>query len=255
MKKAYNSYVARNMRKLSKYTNKFICISDYVKKLVTEYGVSEEKLERIYCSTEVDVIKEDPSTLKQELGIKKELPVIGMTSIWRPNKGLHYFLSACQMINRWHPPTQFLLGGKAYESDSEYATNIYIQGQGLHNSGKLNYTGYIDDIGKFMSALDIFVLPSDCEPFGLVLIEAMARGIPIVATRTGGVPEIVKHGETGLLVAPKDEKALARGIYSLMCKPLQRHQMSKAAKLRAQEFFAKKQMIELYEELYNKVIN
>lgn len=247
-------YVARTMSHLASKTHTFICISDYVKSLITGYGVAEKQCERIYCSTQVDVAREQPSSLREELGYDEETLIVGSTGIWRQNKGFPYFIAAGEMIIHWNPMIKFLLGGKAYGGDSSFATSLIMRGRVLRALNALEYTGFQSDVGRFMSALDIFVLPSDCEPFGLVLIEAMARGIPVVATNAGGVPEIVKHGETGYLVPPKKPKELAEAIYDLLCNPLKREQMGVAARLSVQKQFDHQTMIEAYQNLYTRVI-
>lgn len=247
-------YVGRNVNKLAEKTHTFICITDYVKSLVKSYGVPEEKLKKIYCSTNTHVERENPSTLREEYGYGLDTMVVGTTGIWRPNKGFPYFIAAGEMIHKWNPMIKFFIGGKAYGHDSSFATTLIMRGRLLRALNALEYTGFQSDIGRFMSALDIFVLPSDCEPFGLVLIEAMARGVPVVATQSGGVPEIVKHGETGYLVPPRNAQALADAIYDLICSPFKRRQMGETAKLVVQRHFSKEKMMKSYEQLYLDII-
>ncbi len=253
-KKKRLGYVARNMLRLASKTSTFVCISDYVKRLVQSYGIDEAQTERIYCSTNVDVEKEFPSTLREELGIDLGVPVVGSTGIWRPNKGFPHFIAAGEMIMRWNPTVKFLLGGRAYRQDTSYSTTIIMRARVLRALQAIFFTGYQKDISRFMSALDIFVLPSDCEPFGLVLVEAMAHGLPVVATNAGGVPEIVKHNETGLLVPPQNANAMANAIYHLICNPLKRMQMGESAKYQVRRMFNKQDMVKAYEQLYSKVI-
>lgn len=254
MKKKRLGYVARNMKKLAEKTEKFICITDYVQRLVKSYEVPDDKLTRIYCSTNTNVEREYPSTLRDELGYDIDTPVVGSTGIWRPNKGFPHFIAAGEMIVKWHPMTKFLLGGRAYSQDREYSAALWMRGRVLRAINALEYTGFQKDVGRFMSALDVFVLPSDCEPFGLVLIEAMARGVPVVATNAGGVPEIVKDGVTGYLVPPQNTTALAEAIHNLLCNPVQRMQMGEAARLHVKKIFSKEYMIAEYEKFYKDVV-
>jgi len=255
MSKGKKGYVARSMRSLAGKTHTFICISKYVQRLIEDYGVPPKKCHLIYCGTNTHVEKEFPSKLREELNIGYDVPVVGTTGIWRPNKGFPYFIAACEIINRWNPMVRFLLGGKAYSADSSYATSLWIRGSILRSMGVLEYTGFVEDVGRFMSALDIFVLPSDCEPFGLVMIEAMARGIPVVATSVGGAPEIVIPHETGLLVPPRDPETMADAIYYLLCHPMERMQMGETARNRVQQLFDRSTMIKAYESLYSEVLS
>jgi len=253
MSRKRQGYVARAMKRMAPKTGAFVCISDYVRNLVRDYGVPENKLERIYCATNTKVEKEYPSRLRDELNISVDTPVIGTTGIWRPNKGFTYFIAACEMVRRSQPLAHFLLGGKAYSPDVAFATSIWVRGQLLRASGSLDFTGFQEDVGRFLSALDVFVLPSDCEPFGLILVEAMARGIPVVATHAGGVPEIVVHGETGYLVPPRNPEAMAAAIMKLLSNPLRAMQMGESGKARAQRLFNQDNMVREYEALYARL--
>lgn len=247
-------YVARAMRRLASRTAAFVCISDYVRGLVSGYGVPEDKLVRIPCGTNTEVEREYPSSLRDELHLLPETPVIGATGLWRPNKGFTYFIAACELVLKCEPLAQFLLGGRAYGPDASFATSLWMRGQLLRGAGALTYTGYQPDVGRFLSALDIFVLPSDCEPFGQVLIEAMARGLPVVATNAGGVPEIVVHGQTGYLVPPRDPMAMAAAINRLLAEPLRRLEMGEAGRARVRRLFDQRDMRQSYHDLYARLI-
>jgi glycosyltransferase involved in cell wall biosynthesis len=246
-------YAARSMRFLAPKTATFVCISDYIRKLLKNYHLPEEKLQRIYCATDTQVEKEYPSRLRDDLNISVDTPVVGSTGVWRPNKGFTYFIAACELVTRSQPLAHFLLGGKAYSPDAAFATTIWVRGQFLRAGNCLDFTGYQEDVGRFLSALDIFVLPSDCEAFGLVAVEAMARGIPVVATAAGGVPEIVVHGETGYLVPPRNPEAMAAAILKLLSDPLRAMQMGESGKARVRRLFEQRNMVREYEALYERL--
>lgn len=246
-------YVGRAMRSLEPYTDTFVCISEYVRSLGREYGLPEAKLQKILCATNTEVEREYPSTLRDELNLPHDIPVVGSTGVWRPNKGFTYYLAACEMVRAKNPMAHFLLGGKAYSPDFAFSISIWVRGQFLRMLHALDFTGFQEDVGRFLSALDIFVLPSDCEPFGLIVIEAMARGIPVVATNTGGVPELIKHGETGMLVRPQDPDAIAAAVNFLLADPLRRMQIGESGRLAVRRLFDKKRMIREYETLYERV--
>jgi glycosyltransferase involved in cell wall biosynthesis len=247
-------YVARAMRRLASRTDRFVCISEYVRGMLLDHGLPADKLVSIPCGTDTEVEREYPSRLREELNLLPETPVIGSTGIWRPNKGFTFFLAACELVLKSQPLARFLLGGRAYGPDAAFATSLWMRGQLLRGAGALNYTGFQEDVGRFLSALDIFVLPSDCEPFGQVLIEAMVRGIPVVATNAGGAPEIVVHGETGYLVPPRDPEAMAAAINRLLADPLRRMQMGESGKARARRLFDRRDMNRQYQALYQRLL-
>jgi glycosyltransferase involved in cell wall biosynthesis len=90
------------------------------------------------------------------------------------------------------------------------------QAVALGVSDAIVWPGHVLDMPRFLSALDVFVSPATTEAFGIALIEAAAAGVPTIATRVGGVPEVILDGETGLLVAPHDSSALAQAIVGLL---------------------------------------
>jgi glycosyltransferase involved in cell wall biosynthesis len=215
--------------------------------------VPAEKLTLIPCGTRTDVQREVPSSLRQELCIEDETLVVGSTGIWRPNKGFTYFLSACERAHQRFPRARFLLGGRAYGQDMAFATTLWVRGQWLRAAQVLDFTGFQDDVGRFLSALDVFVLPSDCEPFGLILIEAMARGIPVVATAAGGVQEIVVHNQSGLLVPPKDPEAMSVAIEDLLSNADRRGRLGERGQVRVRRLFDQQRMLEDYMTLYTRL--
>jgi len=108
-----------------------------------------------------------------------------------------------------------VLGDEAFHPRYARRVRRLIASRGLEGTVRLH--GRVDrqSIGRFYSQADVFVLPSSYEPFGIVFAEAMSCGLPIVATSAGGIPELVAHGENGLLVPPNDVGALAEAIASL----------------------------------------
>jgi glycosyltransferase involved in cell wall biosynthesis len=120
-------------------------------------------------------------------------------------------------------------------------------------NGKVKFLGWREDIDEIMPIFDMLVLPSLNEGMGRVLVEAMAAGKPVVASEVGGIPDLVRHGETGYLVPPADEKALADGIKKLLDDPERAKQMG----LRGQEYcrqFSLEAMIEKLDDLYSGLI-
>ncbi len=112
----------------------------------------------------------------------------------------------------------------------------------------------IADLGPLLGLGDLFLFPSETESFGLAALEALACGVPVVASNVGGLPEVVRHGETGLLVPPRDPAALARAAWSLLADEPRRAAMAQAARLDATTRFRPEPMIARYEELYSRIL-
>jgi glycosyltransferase involved in cell wall biosynthesis len=114
--------------------------------------------------------------------------------------------------------------------------------------------GFLDDVPSLMQALDLLVLPSNAEAFGLVLLEAMANGKAIVGSRSGAIPEIVRQGENGLLFEPGDSEALADAMRRLIQSPEDRALMGENGKKLFHERFRIDREVEETEKLYRSLL-
>jgi glycosyltransferase involved in cell wall biosynthesis len=112
---------------------------------------------------------------------------------------------------REHPDAELVFVGKG-----ELEEPLRAQASFAGCSDRVKFLGWREDISRIMPLFDVFVLPSLNEGMGRVLVEAMAAGRPIVASRVGGIPDLVRHGENGLLVPPRDDEALAESISLLL---------------------------------------
>ncbi len=117
----------------------------------------------------------------------------------------------------------------------------------------IHLLGLQDDIPAFLRGLNVFVLPSDTEAHPIALLEAMACGLPCVATRVGGVPEILREGEVGILIEPRDQTALEQALTELIEQPVLRSELGKAARVRVCERYSKEQMVDAYANMYREL--
>lgn len=157
-------------------------------------------------------------------------PIVGMLGRLDPQKGQEEFLRALPLVLEQRPDVCFVIAGDETSGEKGYKRYLINLGQELHLHEHVRFLPFTDDVPAFMAAIDIFVLPSYRETFGLVLIEAMAMEKPVIATDAGGVPEIVEDGRDALLVPPRDEKALAEAILLLLENSSLRRSLSKRAR-------------------------
>jgi len=183
------------------------------------------------------------SVLKQTLGLSGG-PVVGSVGRLSRVKGYHDLVAAFPAVLSRHPQAHLLIvgdGGEREELES-LAARCGI-------SENTVFTGFQSDVAPYFSLLDIFVLPSTWqEPFGLVLIEAMAAYLPVVATSVGGVPEIVLDGETGLLVKPNRPDELAAAVNTLLDDSHRAAYMGRAGRGRAENLFNINLMVRKFED-------
>jgi glycosyltransferase involved in cell wall biosynthesis len=172
--------------------------------------------------------------------------VLGALGRLGREKGFDVLLGAMSKL----PPgeARLLLGGDGTQQEA-LSREIHVLGL----ADRVTMTGLVTDVPAFLAQIGIFILPSRSEGLGLVAVEAMAAGRPVIATNVGGIPEVVVDGETGVLVPPEDPAALAAAIHSLLADPVLAARMGQAGRRRARELFSAERMAEktaaLYEEL------
>jgi glycosyltransferase involved in cell wall biosynthesis len=184
-----------------------------------------------------------------------DAPVAGMAGRLRPWKGQARFLRAILRVAEGRPEARFLIiGGDPFGAADGYAASLPPLAESLGLSGRVTFTGQLDDIRPALAALDVFVHPGDPEPFGLVTVEAMALGKPVVAFAHGALPEIVLDGETGMLVPPRDEAALGDAVLSLLADPARRESFGAAGRSRVHEKFTMERMAREIEAVIGEAI-
>lgn len=181
-----------------------IAVSHSVKNRISVFP--SDKITVIYNGIDIDKFSTaEPGALRRELGISAETKIVGMVGRVHPSKGHITFLQSIPEILSKHPDTVFVVVGSG-----EYISQLEKMNNEVHFLGKRS------DIPEIMKDLDVFVMASQNEPFGLVTVEAMAAGTAVVATNTGGTAEIITDGETGLLVPPQDPAKLAQAVIRVL---------------------------------------
>jgi glycosyltransferase involved in cell wall biosynthesis len=191
---------------------------------------------------------------RKELGIPADSLVIGYVGWLIPIKGVTYLVSALAKVAEKYPESLLVLVGKGDDKgDEEIKLKEQVERAGL--ADKVRFLGWRSDVDEIMGCFDIFVLPSLNEGMGRVLVEAMAAGLPIVASSVGGIPDLVKDGKNGLLVPPADASSLEKAICALLKDKVQRKRMGEAGKKMCRPYSAEAmvgQIDDLYTELLEK---
>jgi glycosyltransferase involved in cell wall biosynthesis len=232
-------------RILSRFTHKVICCSEAVKRFALEReSISKDKLVVIYNGTPEPHLLNTAAAhgLKKSLNIPQDVCVIGCVASFVPHKGHRYLLEAFKKIENAY---LLLIGNGLIK------TNLYQLAFELGISKRVIFAGSQIDVAPYMQVMDVVVLPSsEVEGLGLSVIEAMAMSKPVVATKIGGVPEVVDDGTTGFLVKPKDCDALAEAINTLAKAPGLVHTMGRNGRKKYQEMFTLKYMMKRMVEMY-----
>ena len=146
-----------------------------------------------------------------------------------------------------------VVGGTPLQRESTYPRQLHRLAAQLGLSARTVFTGHLDDVRPALAAMDVFVHPGDPEPFGLVVVEAMAMGTPVVGFAHGALPEIVLPDQTGLLVPPGNEEALAHAVLTLLARPERRLAMGRAARERVVRYFTVQRTVRQVEAIFTSV--
>jgi glycosyltransferase involved in cell wall biosynthesis/PAS domain-containing protein len=180
------------------------------------------------------------------------IAIVGRLAGW---KGQHIFLEAASKLVEAGIDAQFLIAGTAMFGEDSYVADLHSQVDRLGLQGKVQFLGHVDPIEAFLPTVSILVHASTSpEPFGQVVIEGMAAGIPVVATDGGGVKETVVHGETGLLVPMGNAQALADALRMLIDRPELRAKLSTKGRQRVLRHFTASITARKVERVYREVL-
>jgi glycosyltransferase involved in cell wall biosynthesis len=184
------------------------------------------------------------------LQIKKGEKVILFVGKLHAVKGVNYLIQAMNVIRQKEPKTRLILVG-----DGEERRDLEKLTSSLNLADSVTFVGKVpnEKVPQYMAAADIFVLPSLSEGFPMVIVEAMASGLPIVTTNVTGLPEIVHNGENGLLVEPKNSVELAEKILLLLQDDELRGDIAQNNRQRAKDYTWEK-VVDNLEEVYQKVV-
>lgn len=204
-------------------TSKYICISEAMRHDLIRMGIKDEKLIVIHNGVDLDVFhpRLDDERLSQALGIEENQPIIGTVGRMVSEKGQIYLIEAVQRLrSRWPNLRCLFIGTGPFRVQLQnHATKLGVADMCV-------FAGVRPDIADIYPLMDLFVLPSIREPFGLVLLEAMASRIPVIATAAGGPLDFIESGVNGILVLPLNSEELAEQIDRLLSHPDQAEAMA-----------------------------
>ena len=216
-------------------------------------GVPPEHVVTVYNGVDVDEFPvasaEVAARARRAMGIPAEAPLLGSLGRLHPQKGFSDLLAALAQVRQRIPSVQLFLAG-----DGESRESLEAQARSLGLCEAVTFAGTRANVPEILAALDVLVLPSLWEGMPNAVLEAMAAGLPVVATAVGGTPEAVVDGVTGLLVPPQDPGALACAIERLLRDPDLRRTMGQAGRRRVEQHFDVWETVRQVEDLYETLL-
>lgn len=229
------------------YVERFVTVSDLLQKDLLTKGIRPEKILTIYNGINPEDFQPDrvATDVRGRFRIPVEVPVVGIIARLHPVKGHGVFLQAAKEVLAVLPQACFLIVGSGF-----HRPWIEAEVERLGLGKNVVFTGFMDDIPGVLAALDVLVISSLSEGFGLTAVEAMAMGVPVVATQVGGLPEIITHKENGLLVPAGDAGEMAKKILWLLENPVAGEAMAQKGRATVGEKFTVRGMAEQTQALY-----
>lgn len=237
-----------------RWNDAVISVSDEVERSIrSHYRVNgKPRLSTILNGVDVDqlyAIARDPLGVRKEFGIPEDHQLVAHVANFTPKKRHEDLLRAVQLVCQRQPAITFLLVGQG-----PLEAEMKALAQDLNITGNVVFAGFRTDATRLMAAADLFVLPSQYEGLPVSLLEAMGLGLPVVATRVGGVPEVVSDGVEGFLVEPLHPGLVAEKVLELTSSPELRQRFSRNGVERVNEHFSVRAMVASTEALYTQVL-
>lgn len=228
-------------------------VSSAVAQVLADSGFDQKKLKVLYSGIDpLDFLPGvgggAPSSLSL---IPPGTPVIGCVANLQSVKGQDILLLACEKIFKKNPSVHCLFVGLA---DTKFGDEMRDLSGRLGIAHRVHVVGFQQDVRPFLAMMDIVVLASRSEALGLALLEAMALEKPVVATRVGGIPEVVEDGVTGRLVPSDDPESLAEALLEVLADPDLRIRMGRAGRQRVLERFQIGQTIDTLQRMYEELV-
>jgi len=235
-------------RLLLKRFDQVVAVSDAIGDTLREKRIAEERIERIDNGIDVERFANVPAERRQRAQ-RIDGTRIGFVGRLAPEKGLVYLLTAAQSVVRQYPRVRFHLVG-----DGPDLPQLKALTKQLEIEDNIIFAGYSKDIRNALVEFDVFVLPSTTEGMPMALLEAMAAGTPVIASRVGAIPTIVIPNQTGLLVEPGDVRSLEAALLQYLRDPAFAGKMGASAAEMVHSRYSSAKMAQSYLDVYRRTI-
>lgn len=227
--------------------SKIVTISDGIRQVLLQSGVPTEQILCIPSAVDTERYQPslDPAAFRQAFGLDGNAPVLAMIAQLIPRKGHGVFFDALPLVLARHPNVQALIFGRGPLKDE--LQQIVLK-KGLEKS--VRFEGFRTGMENIIPHVDLVIHPAFMEGLGVALLETAACGVPIIACRAGGIPEIVRDGLNGRLLEPGDSDGLAQAVIGLLDNPSQLAQFGAAGRELVLEHFSIPRMVAANRQVY-----
>ncbi|MCW8801928.1 MAG: glycosyltransferase family 4 protein [Candidatus Bathyarchaeota archaeon] len=230
-----------------------VCSHSMKEEICNHFNLPREKVDIIPNAIDASnyEIPVDRGAVRQRYGIGWGEKLILCVGRLVPQKGVEYFIRAIPLIAKKYPEAKFIIVGEGWSRDL-----LEAEAQASGYANKIAFTGFASDkqVIELMTSADVLVVPSIYEPFGIVALEGMATGVPVVASQVGGLAEVIDHDKTGVFVYPRSPESLAWGIDKVLSDPDHAKMLTKNAKEKLHKAYSWEAVAMKTVEVYKKVV-
>lgn len=233
---------------LNPRVSKIVCVSQAVERHLKELGLPPERVTTVYKGHDVAWYSAPPPCTRQDLGLPESAFVVGCTAVIRAVKGVDVLITACSSLLEELPSLHLVLIGSIKDPAVESMISSFPDPSRIH------LTGYREDATRLATLCDVTVMASkNREGFPKSVVEAMSQGVPAIVSAVGGMPELVDHGQAGIMVPASDPVALAAAIRELATNPAKRSALGLAGKRRIETAFNIQRSVSSMQSLFSQL--
>jgi glycosyltransferase involved in cell wall biosynthesis len=252
----YGDWMSRMLRWSMSQADALIGVSDFVARSLVGGGYERSKTYGVLNAINLEAwdYRTEPGPIRAELGIAADAPLIACVARVFLPKGQGRLIRALGLLKAELPNIKLLIVGQDYPPGNRYSDELRALAVELGIADNILFLGLRSDVPRLMAAVDLFAMPSFEEPFGLVYAEAMAMKKPVIAIDSGGTPEVVEHGKSGLLSPEGDDAALAANIKQLITDAQLRREMGEYGRQQVEARFVPERLAENVSKVYRKLL-
>ncbi|MCJ7613457.1 glycosyltransferase family 4 protein [Candidatus Bathyarchaeota archaeon] len=230
-----------------------VCSQSMKDEICNHFNIPEKKVDVI--SNAIDATKYqtsvDRGSVRQRYGVGWGEKLILCVGRLVPQKGIEYFIRAIPQIARHYPEAKYVIVGEGWSRDI-----LEAEARASRHANKIKFTGFASDqeVIDLMTSADVLVVPSIYEPFGIVALEGMATGVPVVASQVDGLAEVIDHERTGLFVFPRSPESIAWGIERILSDPDHARWLTENAKEKLHKAYSWEAVAMKTVDVYRKVV-
>ncbi|MFZ7138817.1 MAG: glycosyltransferase family 4 protein [archaeon] len=230
-----------------------VCSHSMKDEICNHFNLPREKVDIIPNAIDASKydIPVDKGEIRQRYGVDWGEKLILCVGRLVPQKGVEYFIRSIPLIAKKYPEAKFIIVGEGWSRDL-----LEEEARSSGHANKITFTGFASDkqVIELMTSADVLVVPSIYEPFGIVALEGMATGVPVVASQVGGLAEVIDHDKTGVFVYPRSPESLAWGIDKVLSDPDHAKFLTKNAKEKLHKAYSWEAVAMKTVEVYKKVV-